>query len=173
MQIAERTIVPYFALSPPIAGTGSLIDVNAAEYFEAVEDHGSPAYTPAELARAPEAGRKQADIVLSQALPLSTLIETGTALPAAVLPRCARAGAGVEEVRLAPGVVQIGVPAGPDAGFSLRRFARGEFPVVTAGAPGDSVTTLKIPRDAAAQPWYLHVDAAQGARVCAVRSVGT
>ncbi len=166
MQIAERTISPYFALGPTIAGTGSLIDVNAPEYFEAEADHGTPAYTPAELARAPEAGRRQADVVLSQALPLATVTETETALPAGLGPRCDRVVGGVGEVKLRPGVTQIGLLPGPPARFSLRRFARGEFPVPTAGAPGDSVTTLKIPRDGAPQPWFLQVEAAQGARVC-------
>jgi len=172
MQIAERTIPPTFSLTEEIAGTPSLIDVNATEYFPAEEDHGSPAYTPEELASAPAAGRKQADIVLAQALPLSTAVAEDAALPPAILPGCERAGAAVEEVRLRPGLIQIGVPPGPEAGFSLRRFATGEFPVVTAGAPGNSVTTLKVPRDTAPQPWYLHVDAPQGAFVCHARSTG-
>ena len=37
LEIARRTVSPEFAFTPEVAGTGSLIDINAAKYFEAVE----------------------------------------------------------------------------------------------------------------------------------------
>lgn len=165
MEIAERTISPYFSLLPEIAGTPSLIDVSALEYFPAERAHGSPAYSPAELVAAPEAGRVQADIVLSQALPLSTVVEAGAVLR----PRrgCVTIAPGsVRPLPIGPGVTRIGVTPGPAAEFSLRRFARRGFPVPTAGAPGGSVTELRVPADRSPRPWLLRIVASQETVVC-------
>jgi hypothetical protein len=169
MEIASRTILPSFALTPTLAGTPTLIDVNAAEYFPAEREYGSPAYSPRELADAPEPGRRQADVILAQALPISTVTHLGTALGAGardcvVVP--GGSGADGREVRLSPGLTRIGVAPGPHASFALRRFAVAEYPVITEGASGESVTVLRIPRDRARQPWFLRVEAAQAARVC-------
>jgi hypothetical protein len=171
MEIVRPEIEPSFALTPEIAGTASLIDINAAEYFPAVDQYGSPAYSVAELATAPEAGRRQADIVLAHALRLSTLIERGaySSRPPAGA-ECTRFPAGDaqgSDIPLAPGVNRIEVAPGPPAQISLRRFAASEFPVTTSGAPGDSVVLLRIPRDRAPQRWRLHLEAGQAARVCA------
>jgi hypothetical protein len=168
IEIARRTVEPGFNLTPEVAGTASLIDVDASDYLSAAREDGSPAYTPAELARAPAAGRRQADIVLSQALPLSTKTFAGTDSRAGgrcVLVAGGRGPAG-GEVRVGPGVTGIEVAPGGHASFSLRRFASGEYPVSTEGAPGDSTTFLRVPRDRAARPWRLRVEAAQPVRVC-------
>lgn len=165
IEIARRSVDPNFALTPEIAGTPSLIDVQAGKYLEAVREYGSPAYTPAELLTAPPVGRHQADIVLSQALPIST--ETYVRAKPNPEGSCTSVtGAEAPEVSLAPGVTRIEVAPGPHASFSLRRFATGGYPVPTEGAPGGSTTLLTIPRDASTQPWYLHVDAEQAVRVC-------
>jgi hypothetical protein len=168
IEIAERTVDPNFALTPEIAGTPSLIDVQAGKYLEAEREYGSPAYTPAELFTAPAVGRRQADIVLAQALPISTRTFPGN--EPAPEGRCTVVSAeGPPEVRLSPGVTRIEVGPGPHASFSLRRFAAAGYPVRTEGAPGNSATLLTIPADASALPWYLRVDAAQSVRVCGAR----
>lgn len=167
IEIAERTVDPSFTLTPEIAGTPSLINVDAAEYLPAVREHGSPAYTPAELAEAPAVGRRQADIVLSLALPLETRLVSD--LPEGYVgPKgCVEVGGGAAaEVELGPGPARIEVAPGPQAELSLRRFATGEYPVRTEGAPGDSLTILRIPADKAPQPWYLLVESTQPAWVC-------
>lgn len=179
IEIAHRTVDPSFSLTPEIAGTTTLIDVQAAKYLPAVEEYGSPAYTPSELAGAPDYGRRQADIVLSQALPLSTVTRLGgydpndagencIFLPAeSRRPAVAANAAPAPVVPLSPGLTRIELAPGPAASFSLRRFATGEYPVPTEGAPGDSVTVVRVPADDARQyPWYLHVEASQLARVC-------
>jgi hypothetical protein len=167
IEIARGTVDPEFRLSPEVAGTPSLIDVSAGPYLEAVEEFGSPAYTPTELEAAPAEGRRQADIVLSQALPLSTKTQLGV-YDAGGGENCVGVEGGrAEQVRIDPGLTRIEVAPGPRAGFSLRRFAQeGEFPVVTAGAEGESTTLLRVPRDEAPQPWYLHVQSVQTVRVC-------
>ncbi|HEY5815317.1 MAG TPA: hypothetical protein VIS95_03150 [Solirubrobacterales bacterium] len=171
IEIAKRTVAPEFSLNTEVAGTTTLIDVQVAKYLPAVEEYGSPAYTPAELADAPDYGRRQADIVLSQALPLSTFTRLDAYDPASPGENCVALPVGdpssPEELRISAGLTRIELAPGPHAGFSLRRFATGEYPVITEGAPGGSVTTLRIPRDRApGYPWYLRVEASQQARVC-------
>ena len=170
IDIARRTVDPSFALTPDVAGTPSLIDVDAAEYLPAVDEYGSPGYTPDQLEGAPELGRKQADIVLSRALPISVFTRPDAHLTVAAAGKdCVLAGgpkALNQDLQLAPGATRIELPPGPQASFSLRRFAIGEFPVLTEGAPGDSVTVLRIPRDTAPQPWHLQLASQQPARVC-------
>jgi hypothetical protein len=169
IEIARRTVDPEFSLDPEVAGTATLVDVQAAKYLQAVREYGSPAYTPAELVGAPDYGRRQADIVLSQALPLSTVTRSGAyrrsrASGCVTLP--AGSASPGSEVRLSPGLTRIELAPGPGAELSLRRFAIGEYPVAAGEAPGGSATLLRVPRDDAPQPWYLHLEASQLARIC-------
>jgi hypothetical protein len=171
LEISRRTVSPEYNLgSVEATGTASLAIVAAGKYFEAVDRWGSPAYSPAELETAPAPGPHYADIVLSQALPLTTETALGAYDRGVAAENCivlpADSGTPTSELRLSPGLARIELAPGPHAGFSLRRFATGEYPVVTEGADGGSTTTLRIPRDRATQPWYLHVDAQQEARVC-------
>jgi hypothetical protein len=167
MDIAERTISPSFALTPEIAGNAFLIDVDETDYAALRRDHGTPAYDVEELLGASETARLQADSVLAQALPLSTLTHLGGYDPHPTgVGRCLTLPAG-GAVALSPGTTLIELAPGPDAAFSLRRFSRGEYPVATEGAAGGSMTTIRVPRDAAPQvPWHLRVQATQQARVC-------
>jgi len=164
IEIARRTVSPEFQLDPEVAGTPSLVDVFAGKYLEAVDEYGSPAYSEAELAAAPEEGRRQADIVLSQALPLGTRTTPG-AYDRSGGENCITATPG-GEVPIRSGATRIEVSQGPAASFALRRFAEGEFPVPLAPAPGGSVTVLRVPRDESPRPWYLGVEAEQPVRVC-------
>jgi hypothetical protein len=164
IEISRRTIDPSFGLTPEIAGTPFLIDVNAEEYLTAVSEYGSPAYTPAELDAAPEFGRVQADVVLANALPVSTEIRDGSSGGGAcvVVPP----GGGARPLALRPGLTSIALSAGDPGTIRLRRFAAVEYPLVTEGVPGGSTTLLRIPPDRATRPWRLQIDAAQGATVC-------
>lgn len=169
MEIARPLVEPNFELSPEIAGTPSLIDIDAAEYYPAVDEYGSPAYSVGELESAPEAGRRQADVVLAYALGLSLDVERHGYSTGRAGGHCTTVPAGeasASGIPLAPGANRIEVAPGPQAAVSLRRFAAEEFPVHTGGAPGGSAVTLRIPRDAAPQPWRLHLEAQQAARVC-------
>jgi hypothetical protein len=168
IEIAHRTVSPAFELGPEVAGTPSLIDIFAGKYLEAVDEYGSPAYSEEELATAPAEGRRQADIVLSQALPLSTESRPGAYDAGSGGENCVAVDGTdpANETALSPGLTRIEVAPGPEAHFTLRRFAEGEFPVPTAAAAGESTTLLRIPRDASRRPWHLHVEATQAARVC-------
>ncbi len=168
IEIARGSVAPGFQLNPELVGTSSLINVFAGPYLEAVDEYGSPAYSPAELDSGPEQARRRTDLVLSQTLPLSTVTHLG-AYDAAGGENCVAVPAGgtlASGLPLMAGVTRIEVAPGPHAGFSLRRFAVGEFPVATEGAPGGSATVLRIPSDTVARPWHLRVQATQPVRVC-------
>lgn len=169
VDIARRTVDPGLSLIPDVAGTGSLAIVDVGSYLEVSGENGTPAYSVEELARAPQVARHQADIVLAWALPVSTVtgadgVEHGTGSRCVVLP--GGDASRYVEVPLSPGLTTIEPAPGPNADLALRRFAEGEFPALLDPAPGGAVTYLRIPRDLAARPWYLHVEAPQRVRVC-------
>lgn len=164
LEIARRTVEPGFSLDDEVAGTASLVDVDAGDYLEMAGAYGSPAYTQAELLAAPEAGRRQADVVLGQALPISMTTRPGRRPgPSST---CVRVPAEPTDISLRPGVTRIVVPPGGLAAISLRRFAAGGYPVVPAPAPGGQTSFLYIPRDTSRRPWLLHVEATRPVRVC-------
>lgn len=168
IEIARDSVEPDFQLTPDIAGTPTLVNVYAGPYLEAVDEHDSPAYTESELLEAPDYARRYVDLIVSQALPLSTILERGAYSPAGGGGTCVEVS-GPRQVGIAidPGSsTQIEVPSGPAADVKLRRFATGEFPVSTVDAPGGSRLILKVPRDHSPRPWRLRVEAPQGARVC-------
>jgi hypothetical protein len=168
IEIAAPTVEPGFALPPEIAGTSFLNEIEAGEYLTAVDEYGSPAYTPAQLAGADEAGRRQADVVLAHALPLA--IEAG-ATPvrdgAGAAESCVKLAAGVSgPLALRPGTTAVELAGGAPGALRLRRFARGEYPLDGGAVAAGSTTLLQIPRDRSARPWQLQVDAPRGGVVC-------
>jgi hypothetical protein len=171
IEIARRTVEPGFWLDPETAGTPSLLNVTAGPYLEVSDEFGSPAYTPAELARAPELGRRQADVVLAAALPISVRIGTGPPPQGTRRAGCRRvpvAAGDRAEIPLRPGLSAI--EAGPRAGrLRLRRFAVGEYPVGLGRLPAGSTALLRIPPDRAARPWRLRAAPLGGATVCRLR----
>jgi hypothetical protein len=168
IEIAEGSVEPAFRLPPEIAGTSFLNEIEAGEYLTAVREYGSPAYTPNELAGAPEAGRKQADLVLANALPVS--IEAGAPAGSGAGGRCVKVpggtGPGAPPLPLRPGVTTVEFRPGGPGTIRLRRFAVAAYPLVSEGIAGGSTTRLNVPRDRSARPWLLLVEAAQGATVC-------
>jgi hypothetical protein len=167
IEIAAGSVDPAFTLPPGIAGTSFLNEIEAGEYLTAVREYGSPAYTAGELADAPEAGRRQADLVLANALPVS--IEADAADAAAVSGDCVEVpggGPGAPPVSLRPGVTTVEFAPGGPGTIRLRRFARSAYPLVSEGIAAGSTTRLDVPRDRSARPWQLQAEAAQGATVC-------
>jgi hypothetical protein len=162
IEIAGDSVDPTFRLSPEVAGTVFLSEIEAGEYLRAVDEYGSPAYSAAELAGAAEEGRSHADLVLANALPLG--IETEPA-GAGVGHDCVRV-AGATTLELRPGTTTIEVGPGGEGTVKLRRFARHEYPLNSGALPAGSTTHLSIPRDRLARRWQLLVEADQGASVC-------
>jgi hypothetical protein len=169
IEIARRTVDPDFQLGPEVAGTPSLVNVYAGSWLEADEEYGSPAYSEAELAAAPVPGPRWADVVLSQALPLKTVVRLNGYDAGGGRENCVAVEAdapALSGVQVDPGQTRIEVPPGPEAQLSMRRFAAEEFPVPLTAAPGGSSLVLDVPRDESPRPWQLHVDAEQSVRVC-------
>jgi hypothetical protein len=165
LEIARRTVAPGFELTADVAGTPSLVNVYAGPYQEISEAYGSPAYSGSELATATAIGRRQADVVLANALP----IELERAANAGAAGSCARLGVvgGRPEATVGPGSTIIQTPRGTEAQITLRRFAGpGEYPVSLGSTPGGSRMFLRIPRDESNRPWRLHVEASRPVRVC-------
>jgi hypothetical protein len=168
IEIAAGSVEPGFRLPLEIAGTSFLNEIEAGEYLTAVGEYGSPAYTPDELIDAPEAGRKQADLVLANALPVS--IEAGAPAGSSAGSHCVEVpgggGPGAPPLRLRPGLTTVEFAPGGPGTIRLRRFAVAEYPLVSAGIAGGSTTRLNVPRDRSPRPWLLRAEAAQGATVC-------
>ncbi|HEX6206273.1 MAG TPA: hypothetical protein VFZ29_10770 [Solirubrobacterales bacterium] len=162
IEIAGDSVEPAFRLSPEVAGTVFLGEIEAGEYLRAVDEYGSPAYSPAELAAATEEGRTHADLVLANALPLG--IETAPGGAGAGNDCVSVAGATALKVR--PGTTTIELSPGGEGTVKLRRFARHEYPLDSGVLPAGSTTHLSIPRDRLARPWQLRVEADRGALVC-------
>ncbi|HET7509659.1 MAG TPA: hypothetical protein VFJ65_05350, partial [Solirubrobacterales bacterium] len=165
LEIAERTVEPSFVFTPEIDGTVFLNEIEAGNYLQAVREHGSPAYNPAQLASAPEEGRLHADLVLANALPLGIEPESDLAPPPGA--RCRRIPAGSSRpIPLHPGTATVQFAAGGPGAVRLRRFAVGEYPLVTEDLAAGTTTALYIPRDRSRRPWRLQVEAPGGATVC-------
>jgi hypothetical protein len=165
IEIAAPTVEPSFRLSPEASGTVFLNEIEAGEYLQAVDEFGSPAYSPVDLAAAPEEGRAHADLVLANALPLAIETEAGAAEPQG---ECVRVTgtAGSAPLVLGAGTTTIELGPGGEGTVKLRRFAGREYPLSSGGLPAESTTRLVIPRDRLARPWQLLVEADGGARVC-------
>lgn len=161
MEIARRTIAPEFRLGPEIAGTPSLINIDAADYFRAVQEHGSPAYSPQEIESASAAGRSAADVVLASALPISAIAADGDSGGSGCTPVQRPSGAPV-----GTGTTKVVIPPGAEATLRLRRFASGEFPFVVGKTEGDTTVSLTIPADTASGSWFLMVEGTDAAKVC-------
>jgi hypothetical protein len=168
LEISRPRVDPEFELTPEISGTGALVNIYAEDWFPAVEEFGSMAYTEDELATAPEIGRRSADVILASALKIEGVIREGGPLLGGV-GSCAEIGGpnGAGEVALHVGLNRIVVPAGTEATPSLRRFAETpEFPVPLATIPSSSTMLLRIPSDESPRPWLLHIDSGHPVRVC-------
>jgi len=173
LEIARDRVAPSYSLyQVETTGTASLSLVEAGKWFEAVDRWGSFADTPAEIKTEDPVGREHADMVLAEALPVTSTTESGDFAPSPPADRrCVTLpGGGAsarKEVKLGTVATTVEVAAGGPAEIRLRRFATETFPVAVAGGEGGARIVVEIPRDRAAQPWYMHVEAAQTTRVCA------
>ena len=181
LEIAARTANPDLLLTEENSNFNYFAQLRAGPYLSAAEKFGSPAYSEAELAGAPENARVAADKVLNAALPISLLPgarrpPAGAAAPRLVGPARAlvaarrscltvRAANGAAPVLELPrGGASLTAPPGVRVGLGLRRFATESFPV----SPGRlrRAGTLAIPPDLASEPWALQLFADGPVTVC-------
>ncbi len=166
LDIARGVVGDGFVLSEEVAHT-AYVRIDAGPYFSAADAFGSPAYSEAELAAAPEPAREAADSVLAAALGLAVSSEPDLAGESCV-PAPAEPG-GATVVDVPPGGAVVEAPADAAATLRLRRFA--DRFTIGAGtlAPGDA-EGIRIPPDNSARPWQLELETTGTARVCAAEA---
>jgi hypothetical protein len=184
LEIARDVVHPKFLLDPSFAGTPSLVDVQAGPYFEAADAHGYLGDSPAQIFEEPEHMRERADDVLVHALRLGVIpVPLNAPVPGGP-PTIAGAdhplGRQQGSCLTLPGgtgeqmaTLQVGPPGpvihlspGEPAQLGIRRFSRGDFPVVLADIAGGDSAKLRIPPDRSRVPWELGVQADQEVSVC-------
>jgi len=163
LELTRDEVDPAFQLTEANSGVDYLGVLDAGSYFSAIDAHGSPAFTPAELAASSEVARSSADGVFAAALDLRLVPvapSAGSSCGAVPL------GGALSTVPIPPtGVVLHSDDARADV--RLRRYATTSFPADLGGLrPGDSVE-LAIPADGSNQPWELGLEGTGTVEVCA------
>jgi hypothetical protein len=154
-----------------------LIVIRAGRYFRAVDRYGSPAYTPAELATAPEPARRIADGELAKIAGVALVPSAPGGEGAAPTVDAAVGGTAREKGSCvtftpapvaAPGAateLQLTVPAGGlavtahDAPLTVgvRRFAAGFDRQPLGRLAAGATATLRIAADSVPQPWHAQI----------------
>jgi hypothetical protein len=164
LELARGQVSPDFELTEQNSGVDYLGLLDAGSYFSAIDAYGSPAYTTAELASAPEVGRVAADKVSAAALGVR-LQPGGRSRPGTCV-----------ELQPAARLAVLNVPAegmvlrSPSAGtaVALRRYASGSFPVALGTLRSGQAELLRIPADRSARPWSARLSG--GGHVTACRA---
>ena len=156
--------------------------IRAGAYLAAVEDYGSPALTPAELAAAGPAERQAADDVLRRVVPVAPAAGAFAAAGSPPTP-VAAAGASATPVgaclRMAPersgATVDVGLPptglgvsasSAAPAELRVRRFGDGFPAEAQASVPAGGSATLRLPADDAGTPWVVRLTGSGPLRAC-------
>ena len=186
VEIARDTVEPGFLLKPELIET-AFVYVEAGRYLEVSDAYGSPAYSPEELATAPEYARLAADRALGAALRLT--FTPGDEMPAGdempfvagqapqpVAPTTARTDGACVRVEpsegapavldLAPGGAEFETFGAGETTVSARRFATASFPITAGTMSGPDTATLTIPTDRSERPWQIGLVGSQPVRVC-------
>jgi hypothetical protein len=161
LELARDRVPPDFAIegqSPTLLPHGDML-IAAGPYFSAVDEFGSPAYSPAQLAAAGAPQRAAADAELGRALapapqPIAKLPSPRggcRVLPAESVLRLPRRGLAYKAATKKP--VQV----------SLRRFGD-EFAVKLPETSGPA--RLVVPYGSSAVPWRARISAAAPLTVC-------
>jgi hypothetical protein len=162
VEIARDVVNPGFIPDASFAGTGD-VHIPAGLYLQLADDSGSPAFTPEELATAPEYARAFGDVTLARAERLA-LQPAGAGAPAS---GCRELDAGSPTiVDLSPGIVVLQAAPGSSAQVRLRRFAAESFPVALGRLAAGEPERLGLPRDRSDQPWQLLVTGHGRVTVC-------
>ncbi len=174
LDIAEATVEPGFVLSEDVVDTG-FVNVDAGSYFAARDAHGSPAYSAAEIAEAPQFVRYAADKVLFAALRIELETPGRKAVPARQAGLCeavASDGTASPLLRLPPGGITIRAGAAAIERFEVSRFSTGSAPVLIAGIGAGETARLPIPRDGAGEAWKLRLITPAPALACPLGAGG-
>jgi hypothetical protein len=169
VEIARDTVDPGFVLTNAIAGT-PYVHVAAGNYLTAVDEFGSPADTPEEIATAPEEAKLAADRVLASALGLR--VTPASRAPAGAACRAVDTGAAPPPIEVGPGELTISGLGPARAELRLRRFATQSFPIA-AGEVGARPVSITIPPDRSDVPWRAQLSGRGRIRVCEAPAVAS
>jgi hypothetical protein len=158
LELTRGQVDSAFKLTEQNSGVDYLGALDAGSYFSAVDAYGSPAYTPAELATAPEAGRVAADKVFAAALGVSVAPDAR-----ARTTHCAASQPGTPIAVPHGGLLLRTQASGAQA--SLRRYATQSFPVSLGPLPPGEQQLLQITPDSSPRPWALELSGSQ-VQVC-------
>lgn len=179
IEIARDTVDPAFALTPEIAGTATLTPIDAGSYLAAVDAHGSPAASPAELPSLSSGTRREVDVVLVNALPVQLVTGAGdlagsgpppvaeAATGVAVQGSCLAIAAGAAKEGLAmtlSGSTVFRVAPGPRPTIGLWRY--GDEPALENELNAGSTSLLRIPKDRSEVPWQVKLTDSGATIVC-------
>jgi hypothetical protein len=161
LELSRDRVDPGFTLTEQNSDVNYLLLVDARSYLDAVDAHGSPAYTPAELDTASEPARVAGDKVFGGALRVG--LQPATGAPVA----CSGGRSVANPVIIAVPTTGL-VLSTPGSGVqvSLRRYASESFPVALGPLPAGQAQLLRIPNDRSQRPWTLQLSGAGKVTVC-------
>jgi hypothetical protein len=164
LELTRDTVAPDFQLTEQNSEVDYLGFLDAESYFSAVDEFGSPAYTPAELASASEPAREAADEVFAAALDVGL---SGHVFIAG-RPHCTPTALDSEPRPFPLDMGAVGIEAAPGhpVEVRLRRYATERFPVKVGTVRGGITAPLAIPPDGSDQPWQLGLSGSGTAQVC-------
>ena len=177
MRLAPPGLSPTFQPEPKVAP-----QIRADFYLEATRELGSPVPGPRALPGLFNRSREHADATLSRALGLQLApgarpggsapqVEFSNAVGVTRRGPCvalSSRGAGAEAQLVVPGGLVV-APDGGEATVTLRRFADGfAAPALGSVERGGAPLAVRIPSDAAPQPWHAKLAVDGTVRACGV-----
>jgi hypothetical protein len=177
LELAGRSVDPNYMPDPPRTQ-----NVRAGPYLETVRELGSPADTPAEIARLPEPLREEADLVLVRALGIDVVAGRLRERPGAALVvdalqggTAVRTGSCVHVTPTGPSVVvditlpPRGVVVKPEGRASVSYSARhfgDSFATTPIGSVAIRASSIRIPRAREPLAWHLRLATTEPLRMC-------
>lgn len=167
LDIGRGNFAPSFRLLRQNAQDLYQAGITAEAYFRERDEHGSPAYTPAQIAAAEPGAQRSADNVMAAGygLGVAEVIRAAGTTPAN---RCAKLdpATAAAEVPLGPGAVLVTNLGGAPSEIHIRRFAPPELPIGIGTLAGGFSARFRVPVDRASVPWRLGASAGSSLEVC-------
>ena len=158
LELVRARVDPQFRPSqaqlPLTAGVTPVFGFQAATYFEAADRVGSLAMPLEELRKAPQDARLAADLTLASALELG-LERAARPVPAADCTHVDGAPGAPAAAELPPGGASLRATDGERAKLTLTRFSDPGQGLRLQWPAGSNWAALRIPTDAASDPWRL------------------
>ena len=160
LELARDQVDPNLQLTEENSDVNYLLLLDAGDYLSAVDAYGSPAYSPEELASAPEPARVAADKVSGAALRLGL-----SPAPGGRTGPCVTRTLSEGHPATAPGGVIMRSP-GPGIQVALRRYATESFPLALGTLTPGRPELIQIPIDRSTRIWTIQLSGTGAVDVC-------